>query len=320
MFQHILAPLDGSALAEGALLHAAAVGRAFGARISLVRILDSEGARDERSMTPLDWDVLRAEAQSYLAGQVSRLEKAGAAVQAHVLEGSAAGEIVEFVARQNIDLVVLSSHGRGGLNPWAGGGTAQKILWRAGVSVLLIPAFRPPADDLGLYRYEKLLLPLDISPRCEFALPIASRLARHHQARVIIAHVVHEPSLPRRAPLSAEEHELVQKLMQLNQENARRDLEDLAKRLSLPEQSIDIRLLTGQRPAESLHNLVDQETPDLLIMAAHGYSAGIRWPYGGTVATFILYGSVPLLITQDLRPEEFKPSAAAFADAQKKGH
>jgi nucleotide-binding universal stress UspA family protein len=321
MYHHILGPLDGSALAESALYHAVAVGRPFEARITLVRVFGPEGpGRVDGSISPLDWNVIHAEARRYLSDQAERLEKAGAAVDTHVLEGTPAREITEFIRRQEIDLVVLSSHGKGGLSPWTGGGTAQKVLWRAGVSVLLTPAFRPAAEDFAAHRYEKLLLPLDTSPRCEFVLPIAARLARHHRSRVIIAHVVHEPTLPRRGPLSADENDLMQRLIESNRRHAARDLSELAARMTLQDDAVSIRILTGHRPAESLHDLVEQESPDLLIMAAHGHSAGIRWPYGGTVISFIVYGRVPLLIAQDVRPNELKPTAAEGSVAQKKGH
>jgi hypothetical protein len=61
-----------------------------------------------------------------------------------------------------------------------------------------------------------------------------------------------------------------------------------------------------------LHDLVEREGADLVILSAHGYSGNTKWPYGSVVTNFIAYGTTPLLIVQDA-PAESSRSARAQA-------
>jgi len=59
---------------------------------------------------------------------------------------------------------------------------------------------------------------------------------------------------------------------------------------------------------------------DLVLLGAHGYSGQRKWPYGSITTSFIEYGSMPLLIVQDLDPEEIELTQAEKAAAEEKGH
>jgi hypothetical protein len=58
-------------------------------------------------------------------------------------------------------------------------------------------------------------------------------------------------------------------------------------------------------------NHLAQDTPaDLVILSAHGHSAAREYPYGSVSASFITYGFTPLLIIQDLSPQDIAPNPA----------
>jgi nucleotide-binding universal stress UspA family protein len=80
------------------------------------------------------------------------------------------------------------------------------------------------------------------------------------------------------------------------------------------------RLLVRDNVSLALHNLVDEAGVDLVLLSAHGYSGARRWPYGSITTSFIEYGSTPLLIVQDLEPEEVELTEAEKAAAEKQGH
>jgi nucleotide-binding universal stress UspA family protein len=82
----------------------------------------------------------------------------------------------------------------------------------------------------------------------------------------------------------------------------------------------EIRLLTAPGVAVALHDLAEQEKVDLVMLSAHGYSGGSRWPYGSVTTSFIAYGSGPLLIVQDLSPEEVERSLAERGVREVGGH
>ena len=69
MFERILVPLDRSPLAECVLPHAVAVARSLDSQLMLLHILSPAGRQDGlRVVDPLEWQLRRAEAESYLEG------------------------------------------------------------------------------------------------------------------------------------------------------------------------------------------------------------------------------------------------------------
>jgi len=318
MFNHILVPLDGSSLAECVLPHSAAVAQAFGARITLLRVLEPPHAANRiRPIDPLDWHISKAEAGAYLDGLTTRLQEASLQTENTLVEGQAAERIIEFAYGHDVNLIVLSSHGRSGLSRWNVSSVVQKIILRAHVPTMIVRAYQPVTSDLAGLRYRRLLIPLDCSQRAECVLSPATTLARFHKSELLLAHVVSRPEMPRRAPPTQQEVELANQITELNKLEATRYLEQLRSQLAL---DVRTRLLISDNAAATLHDLVDQEDVDLVALGAHGYSGGTKWPYGSIVINFIAYGTTPLLIVQDLSPDEVERTRAEVAAREYKGH
>ena len=295
MFTHLLVPLDGSPLAACALPHAIAFARTFGAKVTVVRVLaaPSSGAPTDS----FDWELHKAEAEAYLDSIAQALQAAGVCPETVVLEGQPAHLIVNYVQRNQVDLVILSSHGDSGLTGWNIGSVAQKILLRAHVSCLLVRAYHPLQTARTDLRYQRLLVPLDGSLRAECALPVASTLAQFNQAELWLAYVVRRPDLPHYLPLTPEEQTMVEQLLLRNRSAVAQHLEQL--RAQWPAVTA-IHLLTNGAVAATLDALTAAEQIDLVILSAHGYSGGNQWPYGSVTTNFIVYGRAPLLLIQDL--------------------
>ena len=318
MLNHILVPLDGSPLAECVLPHAVAIARAFEAQITLLRVLGQPSTINQiRPVDPLDWHFGRTEAKAYLEELTTRLREAGLQTDNTLVEGQAAERIIEFAYGHDVNLIVLSSHGRSGLSRWNVSSVVQKIILRAYVPTMIVRAYQPVTSDLAGLRYRRLLVPLDCSQRAECVLPPATTLARFHKSELLLVNVVSRPEMPRRAPLTQEEVELANRITELNQLEAVRYLEQFQSRLS---SDVRTRLLVGDDVAATLHDLVDQENIDLVVLSAHGYTGGTKWPYGNLVVNFIAYGTTPLLIVQDLPPHEVERTRAEAAATEYKGH
>jgi nucleotide-binding universal stress UspA family protein len=315
MFEHILAPLDGSSLAECALSKTVALAKAFGSRVTFLRVLEQPSTSCLEPIDPLEWGMCKAEVRSYLEQLTDDFRNAGLQAEYALLEGQPASRILEFIQSQNVDLVVLSSHGRSGLEGWNAGSVISKIIQRSCISTMIVRAYLPDAD--GVQEYQRLLVPLDCSKRAECALAPAFTLARFHDSQVVIVHVVRRPELPCRTPLMQEDLDLVAQVVERNQREARKYFEQLQSRLPA---DVQIRLLVDDNIPIRLHELVEEEKIDLLILSAHGYSGGAKWPYGSIANSFILYGTVPLLVVQDLLPEELEITQAELSIRQTKGH
>jgi nucleotide-binding universal stress UspA family protein len=311
MLNRILLPMDRSPLAECVLPHAVAIGRAFESQVLLVHAMDlPQRANWRRAVDPLNWRIRKAEAISYLSDLSARLQKANLPVEENILEGPAAERIVDFAAKNDVSLIMLSSHGQSGLSGWNVSSVVQKIILRARTSIVIVRAYQPTSMDLIGLRYHRILLPLDGSQRAESVLPMASSLARTHDAQILLAHVVRRPDMPRRTPPTTEDVELAERLVERNQEEAIQYLDQIRSRLASETQA---RVLVSDHVSMTLHELVDQEKIDLVLLTAHGYSALARWPYGSMVSSFISYGTTPLLIVQDLPQDRIETTMAEVA-------
>jgi nucleotide-binding universal stress UspA family protein len=308
MFNRILLPMDRSPLAECVLPHTVAVARAFESRVTLVHVMDPPPrANWRRAVDPLNWRIRKAETESYLGDLVFRLQRAGLRTERQVLEGQAAERIVEFSRKNDVPLIILSSHGQSGLSGWNVSSVVQKIILRVHTSIMIVRAYQPASTNVSELSYQRLLVPVDGSQRAEYILPVVETLVRAHEAQIVLAHIVRRPEMPRRTPPTDEDVELADRIVARNQTEAIQYLEQLRSRLS---GDIQARVLVSDHVAATMHELVDQEKIDLVLLTAHGYSAMTRWPYGGVVMSFIAYGTTPLLIVQDLPQDKIEPTWA----------
>lgn len=320
MFDHILVPLDGSSLAECVLPHVVALARAFESRVTLLQVMEQTRTRasgSERFVDPLGWYMGAAEAKTYMSNTVTRLQRVGLSAEHVLLEGSAAERIIEFARRHEIDLIVLSSHGRSGLSGWNVSSVVMKIILRAYLPLMIVRAYQPSIGALTELRYRRLMLPLDCSRRAECVLPPATNLARFYDSELLAVHVVSEPQMPHQAPLTRGESQLLDRIIERNHLAATRYLKQLASRLDV---DVQTHLATSNHVAATLHELTDQADVDLVALSAHGYSGVTKWPYGSIVINFIGYGVTPLLIVQDFSSEEIEHTRAEMATREYKGH
>lgn len=318
MFEHILVPLDGSALAEAALPHALAIAGICGAQITLMHVLDQTPSRFP--VDPSNWYFRKVEGQAYLQGISSRLYDLGWQCATVLDEGQAADCIIRYAHDNQISLIAMSSHGQSGLSGWNISSVVQKVLLRAATSVLIAPAYRSFHADLTGLSYQRVFVPLDCSQRAEVVLPFAAKLAAGQAATLKLVHVVSRPGMPSHLPLSQQENELVEQVVERNQRVAKRYLEEVCSRLSGESFAAQICIRVCENPIEALHELAEQDQADLVVLSAHGTSGCNRWPYGSVTLSFIAYGTAPMLILQDLPPERLRPSLAEQAAKEQPVH
>lgn len=143
--EEILVPLDGSPAAEAALEPAADLARLLGARLSLVQVIVPIATTTDPPLPfPSGYDehltdIRRREAQDYLDDVAEGLRATGLAVGAAAVVGaSAAGALVDLSRPGRAGLLVIASHGRGGLRRLALGSVADKLVRAAAVPVLVV--------------------------------------------------------------------------------------------------------------------------------------------------------------------------------------
>jgi nucleotide-binding universal stress UspA family protein len=312
MLERILLPLDGSTLAECVLPHAVTIARATAARLVLLHVVEPVPDSESVTTDPLHWHLRKAETQAYLDEVGKRLRELSLSVESVQLEGPAAERIVEYARENTYDLILLSSHGQSGLSPWNVSSLVQKVILRANRSVMIIRAYEMRARELDSLSYQRILVPMDGSRRAESVLPIAAALAS--DGELLLASVVQRPEMPRRSPLSSEDAELSEKVVARNRDEVEKYLEQL--KAWLP-QTVSTRLLVADSAVMALHRLAQEEKCDLIALSAHGYSGDVHRPYGSLVTSFIVYGSTPLLIIQDLPADVIESTQAERIAAQR---
>ncbi len=311
MFDRIMLPMDRSSVAECVLPHTVAIARAFESRVTLVHVMDPpHRANWRRAVDPLNWQIKKAEAEGYLSDVALRLQTTGLQTEKQILEGPAAERIVEFSRKNNVPLILLGSHGQSGLSGWNVSSVVQKIILRVHTSIMIVRAYQPASTDVTGLRYRRLLLPLDGSQRAECVLPMANTLAKAHEAQIVLAHVVRRPEMPRRTRPTDEDVDLADRIVERNRAEAVLYLDQLRSRLS---GDVQAHVIISDNVAATLHECVDQQSIDLVLLTAHGYSGQTRWPYGSVVSSFVTYGTTALLIVQDLPQDKIEPTWAEIA-------
>lgn len=304
MFDTILVPLDGSQLADCVLPHVTAIARPFDAEVTLLRMLET--TRTGISIQAFDlvnWQINRTKANLYLEKTKAYFQKAKIKTDITVLEGLVADGIAEYARNQGIKLIVLSSHGRSGLNHLGVSSITQKIILSTHASLLLIRAhqYGTQTDEPSqAVTYQRILVALDGSQRAEIVLPIITQLAHFHKSQIHLVQVVQTPEMARQMPPTREDLELSKNVVTRNQEEAKKYLNQIRSRSHLEGVFVKTHLITSDNALVALHQLVEQEHIDLVVLSAHGYSGNHQWPYGSTASNFIMYGKTSLLIVQDL--------------------
>lgn len=149
MFQNhkILVPLDGSELAERALDSAMAIAAAVKSDVLLLRVVAGREplpeaigpAGDGMAAALNEANALeRAEAETYLQRIYASRDNQHLFFDVQNTDGDIADAIVSYADAQNIDLIVISSHGRSGIGRWLHGSVVEKVLRGANCATMII--------------------------------------------------------------------------------------------------------------------------------------------------------------------------------------
>jgi nucleotide-binding universal stress UspA family protein len=188
MIGHILVPLDGSALAESVLPAASALAGVFGARVTLLHIVEERPPETVHGQPHLaDADG----AQTYLEAVAGRPLFEGRRVEVHVHRPQAAdvaASVVDHAHELEADLVVLSTHGRSGVRGFLFGSIAVRALQRGTAPILLVNPTE--TGEAPPFACRTILVPLDGTAAHEPALGAASALGRAWKAALHLVMVV----------------------------------------------------------------------------------------------------------------------------------
>ncbi len=273
---HLLVPLDGSAYAERVLPVATFVAKHFRAKITLASVLPQMSFVRLMLRSPQRGMSSREERLKYLREVARRIQFNGMTPDVVVDMGPVAETIDRIARERNADLLVISTHGRSGVQRWLIGSIANAILQVTSIPVLLVPPTAQARAEAP--RVRKILVPLDGSEFAERVLPYVRGIIGVFDAEIILLHV---PEIPE-AELYGAVADLIAELRAEAERQGQVYLEGVAS--VLREEGMNVRtLVTGSDPAETILEISEKENVDVIMYTTHG-RGGVERVLLGSVA------------------------------------
>lgn len=297
MFQKILIPLDGSELAERALKPALALAEQSNAHVILLRIplfekLFADYPGSYGLMLP---DKLLTQSDNSQENYLERITRSYAhpniTFETAVIDGDEASVIVDMAAQQEVDLIVMSTHGRSGFSRWMLGSVTERVLSFAPCPVLVI------RDDTPL---QHTLITLDgsqlaesaIGPGVEVAAQLGSKLT------LLTVELAEELDPAFVAELDRIESGLGTHAVHDFYNRTQTYLRRMAQRIErISGQTAEIAPQKGHI-VNTILDFIESEGVDLVVMATHGRSGLQRWLYGSTTAKVMRSAKCAMLIVR----------------------
>jgi nucleotide-binding universal stress UspA family protein len=291
----VLVPLDGSASSEAAIPYAVAVGRALGATLRLLRVVDTTSGYF--FLEQVEWDKeligsLRDEALSYVEQRRSVLRDQGMETSTAVAVGNATEEILRDAKVAGASMIVMATRGRGGLQRWVLGSVADKVMRMGRVPTLLVGPSEA-ADPVRAVALRTLLLPLDGSHLAEAALEPAVALAEATGAKLFLLHV--EPWASTSMAFGGGMY-----IPDLAESEGRIDAvawEYLRSICAKIPSAVHYQAFVERGvPSPALEQFIAEEHVDLVVMSTHGRGGLARLAIGSTADRLVRAGAPTLLI------------------------
>ena len=282
----ILFPTDFTPHAEQAFPHALYLGEEFGADVHMfhaVVLHAADPANPERAFP--DLEVTYEEIRAWAAEQMEATAEAADRPEVRLVHAeeraiAPAPAIVEYAEEEDVDLVVMATHGRRGVRRMLLGSVAEEVLRIAPCPVLTV---RPRPEGPGPGRPERIVVPVDFSEHSDLALASAAELARRTGAALSVLHVVPEMSYP--DPYFADAAAL-RSMAKAAQEEVPQALARNVDRVVGDDVSADTHMRVGS-PAATVAEFAEEEGADMVVVASHGRT-GVKRMFLGSVAEGIV--------------------------------
>jgi nucleotide-binding universal stress UspA family protein len=224
-------------------------------------------------------------------------------VDADVRDQTIPTMLASYGATANTDLIVMTTHGRGGLARFWLGSVADSLLrWSTAPILLLRPDDGTP-DPARPRTIQRILIPLDGSAQSEAMVEHAVALGQLMQSEYTLLRVVAPFVLGASAPFTTPTDFDPDRTMR-RQAEAQHDLDTVARRLQAAGATVRTRVLITEQVAAAILEEASQHGIDLIAMSTHGRS-GLARLLIGSVADKVLRGAErAVLVYRPLEPDD----------------
>jgi nucleotide-binding universal stress UspA family protein len=306
-FERILCPVDFSELSAKACEYAYSLARHYEAKLFLEHVVQPLTVAYPYYAFPAPssdmYMDLEAEAEKHLQEFANDHGRHRAQPELVVRKGLPTDEILTFANKNDVDLIVMGTHGRQGLDRLTMGSVTEKVLRKASCPVL---AVRKPLHDFVTseegadpVQLRRILFCTDFSDPAHRALSYAFSLAFEYNAELTLLHVLEDIS-------SATD-------LQTETTDAIRQLEEPIPQDARNWCSIKTVVRVG-KPYQEIVQLALEAQTDLVIMGVRGRRATDLALFGSTTHRVLQLGSCPVL-TVHFEPRAAQPASDPAAQA-----
>lgn len=293
MIERIIVPVDGSTLSEQALPFGSLMARTFSCPIEIVHVIELPMyVTIADPAVTVSTDAITA----YLTGLTERLPL-GMQTRTVVLDGRPAAELLKLAEETSGAMIVMATHGRGGLPRALLGSVADKVVRSSSGPVGLVRAADdpPPLPE----KLTRIAIPLDGSELSEEALRVGIDLANRTGATLLLLRII-EPITTSPASgdmygaMSMDPH-MVEEIIAELKEDARASLRTWAETISETGIPVEWVMSEGRPVTEILRHAVEHRA-DLILTTTHG-RGGLSRIFLGSVATGLInHSPLPLIV------------------------
>jgi nucleotide-binding universal stress UspA family protein len=305
--RRILCPTDFSEFAQRALHQAVPLARWYDAPLTALHVVPAAVPVDGMfpyALPPLANEGVRTRLEQDLRTFVAPARQAGLVCDTVLREGPVPTRILELARELPADLLVMGTHGQGGLERLVLGSVTESVLRKAPCPVLTIP--HEERATSGPAPFKRILYATDFSPAAEHALGFALSLAEEAQGVLILAHVMEGPTL---AATTSGLPVNVSRLTADLARDAERALRD-AVPAGAREWCTTEEVVAFGHPADQIMRLAREREAQLIVVGVHGRNALDLMLFGSTTHHVVRKAPCAVLAIPALRAAE-RPVAAA---------
>ncbi|SEO23301.1 Nucleotide-binding universal stress protein, UspA family [Halogranum amylolyticum] len=288
MYDRILLPTDGSEWAISAARHAFALARLGDGTVHVLSVVDLRHFEDELVGPDREEGMSVAEQSAHAAvDHVRKLaEEADCRVQTSVRQGIPHTAIIDYVAAHDVDLVVMGTHGRTGLQRFFLGSVAERVLREAPVPVATVHL----DDERTVPSYDHVLVPTDGSEGATTALTHALDVVTATGGRLHVLSIVDS-----RAIAGGFESGPALPSIRTTLETYARDSVDAFTERATEAGVESTGTVRVGLPADEICQYVDEAGVDLVVMGTHGRTGLERVVFGSVTERVVRTTGVPVL-------------------------
>lgn len=298
MYERMVVLLDGSELAEVVFDYAQEVSGRMHVDMDLLHVCSPE----QEAQLPMRQAYIEKKAAELCAEaeEVRKKYDKDATAQCimargRVVVGNPAEEILKYIDENDIDLVMMSTHGSSGAKQWDLGAVAHKVIHTSKVPVWLVPTELREEVLADVLPKRPLVVPLSGTKMSEVALSHAVEILKQRRAEgeseLVLLHCVEEPGLGTTVSKGALDY------LDAQREKMKAYLEGLAEPIRASGVEVRTEVLTFEDPARNIIGYLKEHPSQLLVMATRGKSRLNRTIFGSVSESVIHMVKVtPLLL------------------------